>query len=270
MSEFAFVQISDHHLPENEGDLVRGFSPSYALRAVLRHIAQNTAQYIDFIISSGDLVDPATETGYQNARHLLGLQPAPTPQQPGVVTVEGLREFPMYFMPGNHDDRPLFLKYLYSQADSTPLVNLSFQHKGVQFICLDMGADAKAVLYPETFDFLKQALQNPFPTILLTHHHLLPIGSRWLDEFIADDVQELWKLLTASGVKERLLAVFSGHTHISYEKQYQGIPVFGLRSTTFAFALQDEPSLTLQPPQYRLVSLQKGLLTTRIFEVDLA
>mgnify|MGYP000704716357 CR=1 FL=1 len=39
MSRFAFIQISDHHLPEREDDLVRGFSPSYAFRATLRHIA---------------------------------------------------------------------------------------------------------------------------------------------------------------------------------------------------------------------------------------
>lgn len=270
MSRFTFIQISDHHLPQDESELVRGFSPTHTFRAVMRHIAENTAKYADFIISNGDLVDPSTDKGYQNARRLLGLIPAPTPAQPGLISLEGLRDFPMYLMPGNHDDRPLFLERLFTQADSSQLINFSFQHKGVHFICLDMGADAKAVLYPETLDFLKQALQTDLPTIILTHHHIVPIGSRWLDEFIADDIQQLWKLITAPGVKERLLAVFSGHTHISYEKQHKGIPVFGLRSTTFSFALQDEPLLTLQPPHYRLVSLEDGLLTTRIFEVDLA
>ena len=88
--------------------------------------------------------------------------------------------------------------------------------------------------------------------------------------FIADDIQVLWDLLVAPRVNGKLLGVLSGHTHITYERFYKGIPVFGLRSTTFSFALQDEPLAVLEPPHYRLVSVQDGLLTTRIFEVNLS
>jgi Icc protein len=270
MSNFALIQISDHHLPERESDLVRGFSPTYTFRAVMRHIAKHSAQHADFILSTGDLVDPCSEAGYQNARRLLGLKQAQSPELFGEITIEGLQNFPMYFMPGNHDERPLFVQHLFRQSAPNKLVNFAFQHKGVQFVCLDMGAAPKAVLYPETLDFLAQALLNDIPTILVTHHHIVPIGSRWLDEFIANDIQELWKLLTAPHVNGKLLGVLSGHTHITYEKYYRGIPVFGLRSTTFSFALQDEPLITLELPHYRLVSLQNGLLTTRIFEVNLS
>ena len=270
MNNFSFIQISDHHLPERESDLVRGFSPTFTFRSVLRHIAEHTAQHADFILSTGDLVDPCSEAGYQNARRLLGLAPAENPGKPGEINIEGLQHFPMHFIPGNHDDRLLFLQHLFTRAPSNTLVNYAFQHKGVQFICLDMGAEPKAVLYPETLDFLAQALHNDVPTILVTHHHIVPIGSRWLDAFIADGIQNLWKMLTAPEVNGRLLAVLSGHTHITYEKYYKGIPVFGLRSTTFSFALQDAPLTVLEPPHYRLVSLQDGLLTTRIFEVRLS
>ena len=268
MSQFSFIQITDHHLPERETDLVKAFSPAHSFRLVLRHIAQNTAARADFILSSGDLVDPATEQSYTNLCRMLELQPGSMPPGPCKVTIEGLRDYPVYFMPGNHDERYLFLQHLFRQAQPAPLVNTSFQHQGVRFICLDMGAGAKAVLYPETLDFLSQALLTPQPTIVLTHHHVTPIGARWLDAFIADDIHRFWEQLTKPSVRPRILGVISAHTHITYEEIVGGIPVYGLRSTAAPFALQDEPLLTLQPPHYRLFTVQDGLLTTRIFEVN--
>ncbi len=269
MSGFSFIQITDHHLAETETGLVRGFSPAYALRAVLRHMAANAAAHADFILSTGDLVDSLTPSAYENFCKMMQLNPAASPPGPGQITIEGLRNFPIYIMPGNHDDRALFLSHLFPQAPQTTLVNTTFQHKGVQFISLDMGANAKAVLRRETLDFLSQALKTSLPTVVLTHHHVTPIGSRWLDEFIADDVQQFWDVLTDPGVKADILGVISGHTHMTYEVIVKGIPVFGLRSTSFPFANLDEPVYTLQPPHYRLVTIQDGLLTTRVFEVQL-
>jgi 3',5'-cyclic AMP phosphodiesterase CpdA len=269
MTDFAFVQITDHHLPEQESDLPRGFSPAYALRAVLRHIAQNTALQAEFILSTGDLVDPATPQAYQNLCQMLQLQPGQSPPGPGRVTIEGLQDQAIYFMPGNHDDRPLFQKYLFSQAGADPLINASFQHKGIQFVCLDMGVEAKATLYPQTVEYLAQALSAGLPTIVVTHHHVLPVGARWLDEFIAKDIDQFWRLLTAPAHQENILGVISAHTHITYEKSVEGIPVFGVRSTAFPFAPTDEPLLTLLPPNYRLFEVKDGKLISQVFEVKL-
>jgi 3',5'-cyclic AMP phosphodiesterase CpdA len=267
MTDFAFVQITDHHLPEQESDLPRGFSPAYALRAVLRHIAQNTALQAEFILSTGDLVDPATPQGYQNLCQMLQLQPGQNPPGPGRVTIEGLQDQAIYFIPGNHDDRPLFQKYLFSQAGSDPLINASFQHKGVQFVCLDMGAQAKATLYPQTVEYLAQALSSGLPTIVVTHHHVFPVGARWLDDFIAEGIDQFWGLLAAN--RKNILGVISAHTHITYEKSVEGIPVFGVRSTAFPFAPTDEPLLTLLPPHYRLFEVKDGKLISQVFEVEL-
>lgn len=267
MADFAFLQITDHHLSEQESDLPRGFSPAYSLRAVLRHIAQNAAPLADFILSTGDLVDPATPQAYQNLCQMLQLQPGQKPPGPGWMTIEGLQNQPIYFMPGNHDDRALFQKYLFSQAAADPLINASFQHKGIQFICLDMGAEAKATLYRQTLDYLTQALSSSMPTIVVTHHHVLPVGARWLDEFIADDIDQFWSLLSAS--REHILGVISAHTHITYEKVAASIPVFGVRSTAFPFAPVDDPLLTLLPPHYRLFEVKDGKLTSQVFEVTL-
>jgi 3',5'-cyclic-AMP phosphodiesterase len=269
MADFAFLQITDHHLPEQESDLPRGFSPYYSLRAVLRHIAQNLGASADFVLSTGDLVEPATPQAYQNLFQMMQLQPGREPPGPGWVTIEGLQSQAIYFMPGNHDDRLLFQKYLFTQAAPDPLINASFEHKGVQFICLDMGAEPKAMLYRQTLDYLARALNSSLPTIIVTHHHVVPVGARWLDEYIADDIHKFWELLTTSAKHKKILGVISAHSHITYERSIEGILVFGLRSTAFPFAPVDEPLLTLLPPHYRLFEVKDSKLTSRVFEVAL-
>ena len=262
---FSFVHISDHHLHESEDRLVRGFSPAHAFRSVMRSIGEKAASKIDFIVSTGDLVEPATDATYHTLRSMLQLEGHTKPPGPYAASIEGMQKMPMYFMPGNHDDREPFFRNLFPSAADCERMNVTFEHKGIQFICVDWGQEPKASSSADLFPFLRSALQAGKPSIVLSHHHLVPTGSRWLDNFIADDIDEFWETLQEGNV----LGVLSGHVHMSYEQVVGEIPVFGLRSTAFPFALTDRPLLTLQPPQYRLVTVQDGVLTSRIYEVYL-
>jgi len=263
---FSFIHITDHHLPESEASLVRGFPPVHAFRAVMRHIAENVAGYTDFIISTGDLVETATDVAYRSLMHMLNLRGDPVGAPgPLLVSMEGLYEFPLYCLPGNHDDRTSFSQCLFPKDPPRPLMNVAFVHKGIQFVCLDWGPHTKAVAHSETLDFLMRSLQADVPCVLLMHHHLVPTKSRWLDEFIADGVDRFWDIVAGQNV----LGIFCGHAHMTYDRVVENIPVFGLRSTAFQFALQDEPLACLLPPHYRLVTIQNGVLTTRILEVPL-
>ena len=107
---FSFVQITDHHLRASADDLTYGYSTAHSLRCVLRHVAEHVASRIDFIVSTGDVVEPPSDAAYENACALLGLRgraPAPGPR---LVRAEGLRDLPTYFVPGNHDDREAFVE----------------------------------------------------------------------------------------------------------------------------------------------------------------
>jgi hypothetical protein len=263
---FSFIQITDHHVTASESELLKGFSTRYAFRTVLRHIAQHVGTHADFILSTGDLVENPSEDTYQAFLHMLNARNESSKvPEPLYISAEGFQEFPMYLLPGNHDDRDNFFKYLFPEGPPIPLMNVTFTHKGVQFICLDWGPQTKAIAHPEMIDFLAQALEKDLPSIIVTHHQVVTIGSRWLDAFIADDVSQFWEIVTGRDV----LGIFSGHVHITYERVVHDIPVFGLRSTATPFALQDEPLSCLLPPHYRLVTVQDGILTTRIFEVPL-
>src|SRR5215207_4898533 len=47
MTDFSFIQITDHHLLEYPEQLREGFSPGHALRMVMKHIAENVAEKAD-------------------------------------------------------------------------------------------------------------------------------------------------------------------------------------------------------------------------------
>ncbi|MGE5375072.1 MAG: metallophosphoesterase family protein [Bacteroidota bacterium] len=267
--DFSFVQITDHHLLESEDQLREGFSPGYAMRRVMRHIAENVAAKADFIISTGDLVDPPTEATYQCALRLLGMQSAGTLPGPKQINVEGLQDYPMYFLPGNHDDRELMTRHFFPGSSMPGLYNMTFVHKEVQFIFLDWGAESKACFQPETREFLALALKSELPTVLVCHQHVKRIGARWLDNFIADDIADFWEMLLVPGVRERILAILCGHAHITYDEEYRGIPILGLRSTAYPFAKTDEPLLLLAPPHYRYIHIHDGILTSRIYQVKI-
>ena len=269
MENFSFIQITDHHLLESEEKLRNGFSPGYSLRMVMRHIAENVAEKTDFIISTGDLVDPCTDETYQNAVNLLGLNSSAALPKPQSINIEGLQGFPMYFLPGNHDDRALFTRYLFPGSKSVNLYNLTFNHKGVQFVFMDWGPETKAHLFPETREFLTKALGADLPSVIVCHQQVKKIGTRWLDAFLADNLDEFWDVVTNPKVKKKVLGILCGHTHITYEEEYQGIPILGVRSTAFPFARTDEPMMLLAPPHYRYLHIQDGVLTSRIYEVPL-
>lgn len=262
---FSFVHITDHHLLETEDGLIRGFAPAPALRAVLGHVAGGPAAAADFIVSTGDLANNGLAAEYQAARRVLGLAGQAAAPGPLRLTAEGLADKPFYCLPGNHDDREYFFTTLFGETQARPLLNASFVHQDVQFVCLDVGPAVKAALHPQTLDFLAQALAAGMPSIVLIHHAVVPVGARWLDEFLADDMQPFWKALDGHDV----LGILCGHLHTSYERLVNNIPVLGLRSTVFQFAVQDEPVIALLPPQYRLVTVHQGVLTSRVYEVEL-
>ncbi|GCF07009.1 metallophosphoesterase [Dictyobacter arantiisoli] len=264
---FTFVQITDHHLGAREDTLMHGYNPAQALRAVLRHIAEH--EQFDFLVSTGDLVDRADS--YHTFCQLFQLRPAAAAPGPALVTIEGLRDCPMYFLPGNHDDRENFYAHLFSRT--TPpdtLMHVAFQHKGIQFLCLDWGPGGVAKAHPEMIAFLESSLSTGLPCVIFTHHHLVPTGDPFMDSFlpIPEEAQAFWKMVEQN--QKHVLGIFSGHAHVTYETVAAGIPTYGLRSTSYQFAtLKNEVVRLLQAPHYRVVTIDQGTITARIVETEI-
>ncbi len=69
--------------------------------------------------------------------------------------------------------------------------------------------------------------------------------------------------------RKRFWGFLCGHLHLTYEEEYKGIQVLGLRSTAFQFARTDEPMVMLAEPHYRYVRIKDGILTSRIYKVSI-
>ncbi|MCA1554085.1 MAG: metallophosphoesterase [Chloroflexi bacterium] len=262
---FSFIQITDHHLSESESILSAGYSTWYAFRAVMRHIAQHHAD-VDFIVSTGDLVDSGTDAEYQHFREKLGICETSAPPGPQRVSIEGLHDMPMYFLPGNQDWRSRFWSNMFPEIRDRVVMNIQFEHKEIQFICLDLGQSNHAYISHGNLNFLRRSLRNLTPSIILMHHAITPIGITILDSFLPRTLDAF-----ADAIRERqLLAMFHGHFHDTYESQLEGVPIYGLRSTTFSFAQQGNQLLyVLRPPHYRVVRVDNAKITTKIIEVPL-
>lgn len=263
---FTFIQISDHHLRETDTLLSRGFSTAHSFRTVVRHLAEHHAPHADFLLTTGDLVDAGTDAEYRATFERLGLEvEAAEPPGPHRASGEGLARLPMYFLPGNHDPRPAYFRNLFPKAAPRAWNNVAFHHKGIQFVCIDWGMENKAVADPAMLTFLTEALKGDTPTVIFSHHAVVRVGVEWLDAFIADDVQFFWNIVRGHNV----LGVFTGHLHATYERVVDRIPVFGVRATTFQFPLVQEKLFCLQPPHYRVVTVDDDKLSTEIVEVAL-
>jgi len=257
-----FVQITDHHL--TEGDLLRGYSTEHALRTVLRHIAE-TAGPIDFIVSTGDLVQNGSVTEYRRFLELLGAEPSGRFPGPLIAYGQGLPGIPCYLLPGNHDLRPTMLSSLFPASPPAERLNDWFDHGGLRFICVDWGGENKAQATPELWDVLDRGLDGR-PAVILMHHHVTPMGHPRLDTMIADTVADFGARIAGRGV----VAILSGHSHATFERELAGVPVWGLRSTCFQFVPIEGPTLCcLLPPHYRIMTLEDGVLHSTIVEVAL-
>jgi Icc protein len=261
---FSFAHISDHHLLHREDELRMGFSPAHAFRKVLQFIGKELAGKIDFVVCGGDLVETPDAESYATAVQMMGLRKGTVAPGPGTIHTEGVDGLPIYFLPGNHDDRDNFYRGLFSADDRHGLMNAGFEHSGVRFICLDLSPAVKGDMSDETIDFLEANL-NDSPTIILTHHPLVRVGAKWLDKYLADNLDRFWELLRG----KTILGMLSGHVHISYEQEVNGIPVIGTRSTAFQFVPQDEKIIALWPPHIRVVKVEGNVLSTHLVEVPL-
>lgn len=263
---FSFIQITDHHLPAGETRYKLGYAPWHAFRATVRALAAQHAAAADFLVCTGDLVDAGTDEEYAFARGALGLTARSAPPGPQAITFEGLRGMPAYFLPGNHDPRAQFFRHMFDAPAGTALMNAAFVHKGVQFVCLDFGAENKAVVFPQTLAFLRERLAGGAPTVVLTHHQLVPCGIARLDGFLPDDPGPIADALSGGNV----LGVFCGHFHLSYEGALGGVPVYGTRSTMFSFAAGgDKMYYVIGNTEYRIVTVDGAHLHTETVSVPL-
>lgn len=234
--DLAFLQITDSHLfAESEKELL-GIKTVQSFAAVVEHAGKY--EHCQAVLSTGDLSQDHSAQSYLNfSQHIKKL---------------GL---PCYWLPGNHDIQSVMLPSLLAQGlAQTKLIESEFW----QVLLLDSQVEGvpHGLLSAEQLTFLQQTLQNnPHKyTLICVHHHVLPVGSAWLDQHILKNSEQFLEVIKPFPHVE---AVLSGHVHQAGDTLQDGVRFITTPSTCAQFKPNsNEFALDSVAPGYRYLSLK--------------
>lgn len=243
------AQITDTHLFATDDAMMLGCVTANTFAAVVQRLEQLQPQP-DLLLLTGDLSQDETPESYQRLRDRL----APL-------------NIPTYWIPGNHDVLPLMEQWLATPPFST---QKCFQQGGWNFILLTTAkpGHAEGFLSIETLNWLEQQLQqNSTPTLIVLHHHPLPIQSAFMDGISLQQPEAFFSVIDR--FPQVKLVVF-GHIHQAFAAEHKGVFYLGTPSTCVQLQPQaDQLVIDSHPPGFRLLNLfADGTYSTTIERVQ--
>ncbi len=251
--------ISDQHITE-KGSTLYGLDTNACAKNLFTELAE--ARLPKVVLSLGDLADTtinpvrteavASPDAYRNAKELS----------------LPLRR-PFLTLPGNHDDPMLLSSFFPSCWDSLQhgVSVRTFNH--VDLIGLDVrtGPEATGLISQESLEQLDRVLDQSRKAILFTHFPVVELDSPRINETLSVlNREELIPLFAKH--RDKILGCFSGHLHMRYATQVEGIVAHGVPSTAFMFhaepGSEDPISVCDDPCGYLLLGVgADGALVVR-------
>lgn len=204
------AQITDTHLFADRTTAMRGLVTWDSFGDV---VAEVKAWNPDILLLTGDLTHRGEPQAYQHLIERIAPLNRPT-----------------YYIPGNHDD----VDILNQEFKNSPfLADKVFQDKGWQVLLLDStlatAQSGEGYLSEAQLKALEQSLiASSEPTVVVLHHHPVPMGIDWLDTIGVQNHQAFLDCLTRF---PQVKLVLFGHVHLEFDEPYQGIQFCGSPST---------------------------------------
>ncbi|WP_295880315.1 metallophosphoesterase [uncultured Thiohalocapsa sp.] len=247
---FRLLQLTDLHLYADPERRLLGQNTRRTLESVLS-LAQTRHWPPDAIVLTGDLVHDEQPAAYRFLRSRF----------------DGLG-IPYHCIPGNHDRLDLLVGHLDRSAASA----LRLVPAGAwDLLLLDstVPAEEGGHLDERVLAGLAAhaAADRRRPTLVFLHHHLAPLGSRWIDTMQVDNGPAA---LAALASHPDLSAVICGHVHQDAEQRQAGLRLLATPSTCVQF-LPGSRDFALDPltPGYRWLELHPdGRLDTGVERTD--
>ena len=240
------VQITDTHILPADHRQFKGMDTALTLAQVIAAINADTDRP-DLILATGDLVhDPLPEV-YERLRGIL--------QQ---------ANYPVFCLPGNHDDPEVMESMLNSGRISTNNLIICGDWQLLLLNTMVPGSE-RGYLSEAELRFLEEQLQgNPSQhAVIALHHHPVDIGSPWMDTMKISNGEEFLAIIKHM---PQVRCVVWGHVHQEFRSQLEQIQLIGTPSTCMQFkpnTLQFEKDML--PPAYRKLSLRRdGRVTTSL------
>ncbi|ASN87098.1 MULTISPECIES: phosphodiesterase [Pectobacterium] len=194
------AQISDLHF-RSEGRKLYEFIDINGENAKVINQLNALSERPDAVVVSGDIVNCGSPQEYQVAQRVLQML-----------------DYPMYVIPGNHDDKQHFLNAMRplcpQLGDDPENIRYAVDDFPMRLLFIDtsLAGQAKGWLTPSTLGWLEQQLQDHSTreTAIFMHHPPLPLGSAHMDRIACENGHELLTLIERF---PQLTRIFCGHTH---------------------------------------------------------
>jgi Icc protein len=241
------LQLTDPHLMASPADLILGVNTDASFQQVLA--AASMEENVDLIVITGDVAGCDSAKAYQRMVELM--QRCSTPS---------------VWLAGNHDNSELMQleagQYLHRSVEIGDwlIVTLTSSSPGV------IGGNLSA----SELQALGQTLadSSAVNVLLAVHHHLVDIGSVWLDHQKITNAAELFAIVEQD---KRVRAVIHGHVHQAFDADHNGTRLLGTPSTWAQFTPNSE-EFTVDPagqPGYRVIELSAdGQIDTEVKRIS--
>lgn len=236
-TSLSLLHITDTHLFADPRQQLRDINTRESLDTVLQDALQHRPPP-DAILVSGDISHDESAGSYRRFRELLA--------RPGV---------PVLCLPGNHDVGEL----LHHELNTAPFQaggEAVFGSWTILLLDSTVAGEPGGRLSAAALDWLTAMLEKHRQQhiALALHHHVLPLGSRWLDGMGLHNAAALLAVLDqAPGLR----LVLAGHVHQASDIERHGVRFFTTPSTCFQFLPRsDDFALDRRPPGYRWLNLQ--------------
>ncbi len=231
------VQITDFHVPAEDGPLPEGFDPAADLAHAVA-VLNGLDPQPDLVIATGDLADEATPEEYEHLVRLLAPLSAP-----------------LAVIPGNHDAAAPITHAFGSMARMGP--GAPFVHRAdilddprfgpFKLILLDTHAPrvTGGVMCEARLAWLESQLASDpdLPVFIAMHHPPFVTGLPVFDGFGFEGMEAFRALIARHPQVDRIIC---GHIHRSLTGEAGGVPVVVAPSTTYALTLELRPGERLR------------------------
>jgi len=242
------AQISDMHF-RSQGRKLYDFVDVNSTNADVVNQLNALEERPDAVVITGDIVNCGLPAEYEVARRVLGHL-----------------QYPLYIIPGNHDDKAEFLK---SMKPLCPLLgdDAENMHYAVDdfdmrllFIDSSLAGESKGWLTDNTLAWLEAQLVQggDKPTAVFMHHPPLKLGSAQMDRIACENGDKLLALIDRFPA---LCRVFCGHTHRLIFTQYRQATITTIPGTVHQvpyFHENPAPYYNLEPAACLMHRLIEG------------
>lgn len=239
MARTVIAQLSDPHIPGPGEPSHPGLDPARNFAMAMQHAAMRCSH----IVITGDCAAQAgTDAEYQGFADAIANPPVP-----------------LLLAAGNHDESSK-MQRLYSLPSQNGRLDYAHDVPGGRIVVMDssrLGREDGA-LDAEQCDWLDEILSDGVPILVAMHHPCIAIGGRALDGVRLDD-ESIGRLSAVIAEHSNVLAVVSGHAHMTFSAPFAGTIAYICPSTACEFNFRNGKIIYRDgPPQYMEYSWGDG------------